>query len=530
MASRLVFWVGAIQRQGQIPASRTQRVRLTGGAEIKTYDLVLPAVEAALTWDMLTWVVRVANGILAGTLEDPLACTAARDEALARLGPMINPSINIFNLRMAADQLQVPVLHLTNRVLVLGTGVRSRWMDSSITDQTPWMSVQLCRNKFETARILQACGLPGAVNRLVASEEDAVTAAASLGYPVVLKPADLDRGVGVVAGVRSKDGVCRAYAQARAASPNVLVEQWVPGHTHRLTVLRGEVIRITRRIAGGVIGDGVLGITALMAKAQQEGRQQRTFQRYGHYSLSLDAEALELLAEAGRDPDWIPAEGEYVRLRRRDNVSAGGWNETLTLGDVHPSILQLAVDAATVLRLDFAGVDFITEDVTKPWHQGGGVICEINAQPQMGARREPQLYHRVLKTLLGETCRVPAHLILCPAAAPWHQSALQQALALPHAQGVSDYSGLWVDGQPVAQPFPSGFEAALALALRPDVRAMVCVMTVQEVVQLGLPLPLWDRIEALFEDHFSDQERTWVPMIKEMLHGHVATTLGYANA
>src|SRR5262249_33825945 len=57
---------------------------------------------------------------------------------------------------------------------------------------------QRCRNKYETRLALTAAGLPQPRFRLVDTAEDAGKAAATLGYPVVLKPRGMAASIGVV--------------------------------------------------------------------------------------------------------------------------------------------------------------------------------------------------------------------------------------------------------------------------------------------------------------------------------------------
>jgi len=56
----------------------------------------------------------------------------------------------------------------------------------------------------------------------------------------------------------------------------------------------------------------------------------------------------------------------------------------------------MAVRSTRAIGLDVGGVDFITSDISKPFHQTGGAICEVNASPglrmhlapSVGARRD----------------------------------------------------------------------------------------------------------------------------------------------
>jgi acetate---CoA ligase (ADP-forming) len=76
-------------------------------------------------------------------------------------------------------------------------------------------------SELESARILQQAGLPMVESRVVGSRDDAVHAAAALGYPVVLKAASREvahknAASLVVVGLGDRDALARAFAQMEA--------------------------------------------------------------------------------------------------------------------------------------------------------------------------------------------------------------------------------------------------------------------------------------------------------------------------
>ena len=95
---------------------------------------------------------------------------------------------------------------------------------------------QRCRNKHETRLALTAAGLPQPRFRLAGTAEDAGKAAATLGYPVVLKPRGMAASIGVVR-AEGPGEVAAAFEVAERASRSgpvafrggVLVEELVDG-------------------------------------------------------------------------------------------------------------------------------------------------------------------------------------------------------------------------------------------------------------------------------------------------------------
>jgi biotin carboxylase len=118
-----------------------------------------------------------------------------------------------------------------------------------------------CRDKHRTRNALDAAGVPQPSSMLVDSFDGAVTAAATTGYPVVLKPRALGASFGVSAAA-GPEAMPAAYAEARGATEDgvprydagVLVEEYLDGPEISVdaAVADGEVIPlfVARKMLG----------------------------------------------------------------------------------------------------------------------------------------------------------------------------------------------------------------------------------------------------------------------------------------
>ena len=505
----------AIQREARISASEKFHVRPLPApdSDYSAFEVAIAsggprngAAAAAIRW---------ARDCVAALVASEFDPEAARASARQELQPFADPGVNAFLIVRAAHELQVPVIHWSN-FLVLGTGIHTRWMKSTISDATSSIGVTAAKKKHLTAWLLRSAGLPGGENVLVDSKQAALAAARQIGFPVVVKPDDRDKGEGVNADLRDEAAVSAAYDEAAKFSRNILVERWFPGFTHRLNVFQGRVNRVSRRIAGGVVGDGISDIGKLVAMAQQTAWNKRMRRTFGRELLSVDDEALDILRGRGLDAAYVPAEGEYVRMRRRDNMNAGARSDELDASDpaqVHPDNVRLAIDAARALRLDIAGVDLIMQDISRSWLETGALICEVNAQPQITVER---VVKEMVRDLAGpQLGRIPAQLHVTPAAN--RQQLAEQLARSGEWHGVSDAGGLRVDGRRVTQPFNSGFAAARALLMRTDVGSAACVMTAHEVARSGLPLDRWDAVHVCDAALVEAQERESLALARRII-------------
>ena len=351
------------------------------------------------------------NALAAGNKVEAGAVEAEVKKVVNRFRPLAPAGVNTLRFLQAAHEMDIPWRHVANNVYQFGWGARSRWLDSSFTDETSTISASLARDKVACAKVLRDAGLPVPRHRLVASAEQAVQVAEALGYPVVVKPANLDGGVGVMAGLPDAPAVRNAFAANAKLSKRILVEQFIEGSDHRLSVARDEVLSVVMRRSARVIGDGVKTVQELIedtnrVRATQTQPQDPRIEQ-GKKPIAIDDEAHDWLRWQGLSLNSVVALGVSVRLRGAANWSQGGTTRDV-LSEAHPDNLDLALRAAAALRLDLAGIDLLIPDITQSWKLSQAAICEVNAQPQytMAAR-----HRQVLQRLLIKRGRIPLVLI-----------------------------------------------------------------------------------------------------------------------
>ena len=79
-----------------------------------------------------------------------------------------------------------------------------------------------------------------------------------------------------------------------------------------------------------------------------------------------------------------------VKLALTGNMSTGGISIDRTF-EAHPENVEIAEEAARMIGLDIAGIDFICPDITEPVRETGGAICEVNAAPGFRMHTHPTI-------------------------------------------------------------------------------------------------------------------------------------------
>ena len=282
----------------------------------------------------------------------------------------------------AAKERDIPYLRLNRYSLVqFGHGKYQRRIQATITSETRQIAVGIAGDKEETHTILYDLGLPTTTQRIAYNEEEALQQAHKIGFPVVLKPLDGNHGRGVSVNLTSDEQVVVAFNEAQSQSTNkaTIVENYVTGLDHRMLVVNGELVAVSKRVPGHVVGDGKNTIEELVEIVNSDPRR-----GIGHEKvltrLKFDEQAERLLSEADKTHETVLAKDEIFYLCAAGNLSMGGTAIDMT-DVVHPDNREMAVRAIKSIGLDVGGVDFLTDDITQSYKDIGGAIVEVNAAP-----------------------------------------------------------------------------------------------------------------------------------------------------
>jgi len=285
------------------------------------------------------------------------------------------------SLVRAAEERDIPWIRLNDQSLVqFGHGRYQKRIQATVTSETRHIAVEIASDKEQTNKMLADLGLPVPRQDLVRSTREAVRAAERIGYPVVVKPYNANHGRGVCLNLTNAEEVATGYATASEITGRTcVVEKMIIGFDHRMLVVGGELIAVSKRVPGHVIGDGQHTIRELVDIVNSDPRR-----GIGHEKvltrIEIDHQAEKLMAEASVTADSVLEDGRLFYLRSTGNLSTGG--TAIDMTDVcHHDNREMAKRAALAIGLDVAGIDFLCPDISKSYRESGGAICEVNAAP-----------------------------------------------------------------------------------------------------------------------------------------------------
>ena len=414
---------------------------------------------------------------------------AEASRVIGRLTRLMPPGKSTLPLLQAVYDKGIPFTHLGAGVFQLGWGSKSHRIDRSATELDSAIGARLAQNKALTARLLQGAGLPAPQHQVVTDAATALAAAQRLGWPVVVKPQDLDRGEGVTVDVANQAALQAAFATAQALSPSrqVIVERQVAGCCHRLFIARGRLLYAVKRLPMSIVADGRRPIAELVQAELEAQRRLPPWQR--SKIQPLDALALSALTAAGYSANSVPPAGKRVALRRIESTEWGGVDEEVS-AIVHPENLRIALEATRLFGLDIAGIDLITPDIARPWFENGAIINEVNHAPELGGggisrRQIPAL----LDLLIQDRGRIPVEVFVGSEAAWTAASQRWQALLADglHAYLTGPELTLEPSGARRHMPLTGCFPRARALALSSSVDAIVMAVPMREFLTAEMP-------------------------------------------
>jgi cyanophycin synthetase len=393
----------------------------------------------------------------------------------------------------AATDRRIPHVRLNDGNLVqLGYGAAQRRIWTAETDMTSAIAEGIASDKDLTKSLLKSCGVPVPEGAVAASPEAAWDEAEDIGVPVVVKPSDGNHGRGVSLDLRTREEVMAAWHVADVEGSEVLVERYIRGDEHRLLVVGGQVVAAARGETLWITGDGVSTVEQLIDSQLNTDPRRGDAEEFPLETIRLDHEPVIrlLLERQGLTGTSVPEAGRQILVQRNGNVAID------CTDDVHPDVAYQVGLAARVVGLDIAGIDLVTADVSRPLHETGGAIVEVNAGPGLlmhlkPAQGMPRPVGRAIVDHLfaeDESGRIP--VIGVAGSGPTSEVARLVAW-LVHLSGrhvgLACQDGLFLAGRQVGRGNCATWDSGHRLLMNREVQAVVIENGAAVILDNGLP-------------------------------------------
>lgn len=252
-------------------------------------------------------------------------------------------------------------------------------------------------NKYLTLKILDKAGLKVPQAFLAENYEQVLKLIKNkkINYPFVIKPFDYSLGVAVTPNIQDKHTIKMAISRiklywkkaklwGRKKRKKVfMAEEHVNGNDYRILVINKKVAAVTQRAYPEIIGDGKSTVKELI---------KRYYNNHSYYIKKkrkplFDQELKRNLKIQNIEMNDVLDKNNIVRLRQTANVFGGGITINVT-DKIHPSYKKIAVKAAQEFKMNIAGIDLMTKDISK---KDDYRIIEINSFPALDMHEHPDI-------------------------------------------------------------------------------------------------------------------------------------------
>lgn len=260
-------------------------------------------------------------------------------------------------------------------------------LDSSIM---PYSLSVLIGNKHLTKKILKEANLSVMEGNEFSFENlnDALAYGYNMDFPVVVKPVNGSEGKGVYVDLYNTPELKYAIEdlQRKKLTHNFLLEKQFFGEEHRVFLTKEGRFAIIHREPAFVIGDGI-HTTRELAEIESHRRLNPRQNCLGE--IIIDEVVEKFLSRQNKALSDIPKLNEKVTLRFSSNLALGGFATDVT-DHVHKSVIEICQETLRVCGgLPYAGIDFMSKDITKEQTPDSYCILEVNTVPGIGMHLFP---------------------------------------------------------------------------------------------------------------------------------------------
>lgn len=270
------------------------------------------------------------------------------------------------------------------------------------------IAYRICKNKFETEKLLEWADLP-TLNSSFFTHEQLKEAKDFIDESVhskfVLKPISLGSGKGIIFDV-DRENIEESWNRSleiqrnrKIEEPSFILQNYLDGFDVRICIVEGKFACALWRVQPHVVGDGNSTVRELITRKNEQRQKSVYFQRFLY---NMDEVLIQKVRSQKKELDSILDKNEVLILSDLGNLAAGAESVDITK-IVGENLINLALKSvAAVPGLYTAGVDILTENL----NADTGYIIEINTNanhkvhymPYHGEIRAP--YKNLMENML----------------------------------------------------------------------------------------------------------------------------------
>ena len=372
-------------RLGHVIAGVALELQKIAGADVDYAAVNLPENNAPALRELLYGFWDSEFGVAAGRAAVSLVARLADDSRASRVNPgrarqillsyIAGRSLDMSTTALVREAIKrdIPWRRLNERKCYVrfGQGKYQKFIRETMMDGATSIGALLSKVKGLLNEMLRKIGVPASPQGVIVIDggiadgaERAAAQAKAIGYPVVVKPLDREKGLGVSVNLGDGAAVRKAVEEASKYGRAVIVEKFIAGDDHGILVVGGKMIAAAKRIPGHVVGDGGRTIAKLVEEANQGPRRGTDYEKI-MVLLEFDAEAQRVLSAQGLTRDSVPAPGRIAYLCGADMSKSNLHEAVFGLATTDPVSMR-SVDGretGTIKKLNLSHADLRKSDL-----------------------------------------------------------------------------------------------------------------------------------------------------------------------
>ncbi len=211
----------------------------------------------------------------------------------------------------------------------------------------------------------------------------------TIGFPVVVKPKSGSLSKHTTCKIQTENQLQEAIKIVKMICKEFIVEEFIEGDVHRITMVNGNLVASCLREPPNVIGDGKHTIQELIEiKNQNPIRGAMNQRNFTLHKIIIGVRTNLLLSAQNLNLDSVPQNNKKVYLHDKVVLACGAdIHDTTDL--VHPENKILFKKVYELCDSPLIGIDFIIKDISKPHQEQKCAVIEVNSLPYIDMHHYP---------------------------------------------------------------------------------------------------------------------------------------------
>lgn len=210
-----------------------------------------------------------------------------------------------------------------------------------------------------------------------------------IGFPVVVKPLSGSLNKHTTCNIQNDYQLEDAIKIAKIINREFIVEEYIEGSVHRIAVINNNVIASCWREQPSITGDGKHTVQELINIKNKNplrgGNHQKNFTLH---KITPTKKTESLLATQNLKYDSVLINNQKIYLHDKIILACGADIHDNT-NEIHPENKVLFQKVYKLCETPLIGIDFIANDISKPYYRQKCAVIEVNSLPYIDMHHYP---------------------------------------------------------------------------------------------------------------------------------------------